>query len=105
MAKPELMLNCGEIFSHFTHLELVVTPNTHEDRTDLDTGSGAVSLAESSSHSSLEPEKLVKMKFQPDTSLNCHNQVNVSALWDFVFTFNQKQNWLKYHHGKERSKT
>ena len=63
MAKPELMLNCGEIFSHFTHLELVVTPNTHEDLTNLDTGSGAVSLAESSSHSSLEPRKVKLIKY------------------------------------------
>ena len=73
MAKPELMLNCGEIFSYFTHLELVVSPNTHEDLTNLDTGSGAVSLAESSPHSSLEPRK---RQFNPDVIMpkNCHIQ-------------------------------
>merc|ERR1719158_87067 len=36
-------------------LELVVRSHTHEDLTNLDTSSGAVSLAESSPHSSLEP--------------------------------------------------
>ena len=56
MATPELMLNCGGISFCITNLELVVRPHTHEDLTNLDTGGGAVSLAESSPHSSLEPK-------------------------------------------------
>ena len=91
-------------YSHFTHLELVITPNTHEDLTNLDTGSGAVSLAESSSHSSLEPRKVKLIKY---FSLDARKvglfklNINFSALWDFVFTFNQKQNWFRYHHVME----
>ena len=31
--------------------------------------------------------------------LSCSNLPKIfSALWDFVFTFNQKQNWFRYHH-------
>ena len=38
-----------------THLELVVGPDRDENLSNLDPGSGAMSLAEGASHSSLEP--------------------------------------------------
>ena len=59
MGTSELMLNCGSTYlAYLTHLELVIRPHAYQDLPDLDTGSGAVSLAKSSSHSSLEPDKM-----------------------------------------------
>ena len=45
-----------------TNLELVIRPDTHQDLANLDTGGSAVSFAESSSHSSLEPGKKENFK-------------------------------------------
>ena len=100
MGLSELMLNCGSNYlAKLTHLELVIRPHADQDLPDLDTGSGAVSLAKSSSHSSLEPDKWVLLSryqnfrryFLLIFSVRCGN---------LFFTVSQKQNWLSYHHRK-----
>ena len=100
MVTSELMLNCGGLYlATLTHLELVIRPHADQDLPDLDTGSGAVSLAKSSSHSSLEPDKM--------SFVNKISYILKIFLWIFsvrcgnvFFTVSQKQNWLSYHHGK-----
>ena len=46
-----------------TNLMLVVASDREQDLSDTDTGTGSMGLAESTSHSSLEPEQLQKLQF------------------------------------------